>query len=132
MNKSDGRVVPNFINQALGNEPITVYGDGMQTRSFCYVSDTVEGIEKAMFSDKTKSEVINIGNPTEITVLELANLTIEMVNSKSKIIHTDLPKDDPTRRRPDISKAKSLLRWAPKVDIRTGLGHTIDFFRGAK
>ncbi|HLD39461.1 MAG TPA: UDP-glucuronic acid decarboxylase family protein, partial [archaeon] len=117
MNKNDGRVVPNFINQALENKPITVYGDGKQTRSFCYVSDMVEGLEKAMFSDKARGQVINLGNPSEITMLELADIIIELTGSKSELVFKNLPVDDPTRRKPDITKAKDLLCWTPNVNI---------------
>lgn len=130
MNKNDGRAVPNFINQALNNEPITVYGSGEQTRSFCYVSDMVDGIEKAMFSGKAKGEVINIGNPDEITILELANLIIELTDSKSEIIFNRLPEDDPARRRPDITKAREILNWEPRTDIRAGMKATVNYFAG--
>ncbi|HKC14985.1 MAG TPA: UDP-glucuronic acid decarboxylase family protein [Patescibacteria group bacterium] len=123
----DGRVVTNFINQALANEPITVYGDGKQTRSFCFVYDMVEGIKKAMFSPNTKGEVINLGNPEELEVLSIAKLVKEMTNSHSEIVFEDLPEDDPKRRSPDITKAKSLLGWIPKVDIKEGLRKTIDY-----
>ena len=129
MNKNDGRVVPNFINQALENKPITVYGDGKQTRSFCYVSDMVEGLEKAMFSDKARGQVINLGNPSEITMLELADIIIELTGSKSELVFKNLPVDDPTRRKPDITKAKDLLCWTPNVNIHEGMKNTVDYFR---
>lgn len=128
MNKNDGRVVPNFISQALSNKPITVYGDGKQTRSFCYVSDMIEGLEKVMFSDKAHRQVINLGNPSEITMLELADIIIELTKSKSEITFKDIPVDDPTRRKPDITKANKLLGWVPKVNIRDGMKTTIMTF----
>ena len=129
MNKNDGRVVPNFINQALENKPITVYGDGKQTRSFCYVSDMIEGLQRAMFSDKAHKQVINLGNPSEITMLELADIVIELTGSKSNTVFKGIPVDDPTRRKPDITKAKNLLNWTPIVNIRDGMKSTIDYFR---
>ncbi|MFA4819938.1 MAG: UDP-glucuronic acid decarboxylase family protein [Candidatus Aenigmatarchaeota archaeon] len=129
MNKNDGRVVPNFITQALSNKPITIYGDGKQTRSFCYISDMIKGLERTMVSDKARGQVINLGNPSEITMLELADIIIELTGSKSEIIFKDMPVDDPTRRRPDITKAKNLLGWEPNVDIRHGLKSTIDYFK---
>lgn len=129
MRRTDGRVVSNFINQALSGDQITVYGDGQQTRSFCYVSDMVTGIMAAMFSEKTKGEVINLGNPEEIKVLELAKMIKEMTGSASAIGHTNLPEDDPVLRKPDITKAISLLSFAPKVGIREGLKKTIEYYR---
>ena len=129
MNKNDGRVVPNFINQALENKPITVYGDGKQTRSFCYVSDMIEGLQRAMFSDEAHKQVINLGNPSEITMLELADIVIELTGSKSNTVFKGIPVDDPTRRKPDITKAKNLLNWTPIVNIRDGMKSTIDYFR---
>ncbi len=125
----DGRIVPNFITQALAGEPITVYGDGSQTRSLCYVSDLVTGIIAAMFTEGTKGEVINLGNPAENTVLEYAYLVREMCGSGSEIQFRSLPQDDPTRRCPDISKARRLLGWEPRVELAEGLGQTIDWFR---
>src|SRR5512133_3065357 len=113
----DGRIVPNFITQALADEPITVYGDGSQTRSLCYVSDLVEGIIAAMFHAGTRGEVINLGNPLENTVLEYAYLIREMCNSTSAIEFKPLPQDDPTRRCPDISRARGLLGWEPRVGL---------------
>lgn len=129
MQKNDGRVVSNFINQALAGEPLTIYGKGEQTRSFCYVSDLIEGIYKAMFEKNTKSEVFNLGNPGEYTVMELANKIIKLTGSKSKIIYKPLPKDDPTRRRPDITKAKEVLDWEPKVKLDEGLKKTIEYYK---
>jgi nucleoside-diphosphate-sugar epimerase len=130
MRAGDGRVIPNFINQALRGEPITIYGDGSQTRSFCYVSDLIEGIQRAMFKEGTKGGVINMGNPEEHTILESAKIIKKLCKSDSKIVFSELPKDDPTRRRPDITKAKKLLGWEPKVKFEDGLKKTIDYFRG--
>ena len=127
MDKDDGRVVSNFIIQALKGEDITVYGDGSQTRSFCYVADLVEGMIRLMNSDYTKP--VNIGNPSERTVLDFAKLIIELTNSTSKIIHKELPSDDPVRRRPDITLAKQLLDWEPVYDIKEGIRNTIDYFK---
>jgi dTDP-glucose 4,6-dehydratase len=126
MRANDGRVVPNFINQALKDEDITVYGDGNQTRSFCYVSDLIDGIYRLMMSDFT--EPVNIGNPAEMTVLEFAEEVIDIIGSKSKIVFKDLPIDDPKVRRPDISRAKKIIEWEPKVGLREGLEHTIRYF----
>lgn len=126
MRANDGRVVPNFISQALRGEDITVYGDGSQTRSFCYVSDLIEGIYRLMISDCT--DPVNIGNPAEMSVLDFAKVIIEMTGSKSKIIYEDLPVDDPKVRRPDITKAKELLGWEPRVELREGLRKTIEHF----
>jgi dTDP-glucose 4,6-dehydratase len=122
-------VVPNFINQALKGEDITVYGDGSQTRSFCYVSDLIEGIYRLMMSDYT--DPVNIGNQAEMSVLEFAKVIIEITGSESKIIYETLPVDDPKVRRPDISKAKELLGWEPKVELREGLRQTIEYFKDA-
>lgn len=125
----DGRIVPNFIAQALRGEPITVYGDGAQTRSFCYVSDLVRGLIAAMDSDEAAGEVINLGNPEEHTVLEFAQIIAQQVGSTAGIVHRPLPVDDPSRRQPDISKARALLRWEPEVELRDGLHRTIAWFR---
>jgi UDP-glucuronate decarboxylase len=127
MNVDDGRVISNFIVQALQNKPITVYGNGTQTRSFQYVDDMIEGFIKMMNSKEHGP--INIGNPGEFTVIELANKIIKLTNSNSKIIHMDLPADDPKQRRPDISLAKKLLNWEPKVNLDDGLVKTIEYFR---
>ena len=127
MRKDDGRVVPNFITQALNNEPITVYGEGKQTRSFCYVSDLVDGIYKLMISDL--NEPVNIGNPEEHKVIEFAGIIKELSGSKSKVIFKPLPLDDPHVRCPDITKAKKELKWQPKVDLKHGLSQTIAWFR---
>ena len=125
MQLSDGRVVTNFIVQALKGQDITVYGDGSQTRSFSYVQDTVNGIVSLMESEH--NDVFNIGNPTEITINELASKIIEITNSNSKLINRDLPQDDPKQRKPDITKAKTLLNWEPKVKLEDGLTKTIDW-----
>jgi len=126
MRINDGRVVPNFIKQALTGEDITVYGDGSQTRSFCYVSDLIEGIYRLMMSDH--SDPVNIGNQAEMSMLQFAEVIIEITNSKSKIVYEKLPEDDPKVRRPDIRKAKELLGWEPKVELREGLRQTINYF----
>ncbi len=124
---NDGRVVSNFIVQALRNEPITVFGDGSQTRSFCYISDLIDGIIRMMDCENFTGPV-NLGNPGEFTILELANLVCEMIGSKSEIIFKPLPENDPCRRKPDISLAKEKLDWEPKVPLREGLKHTIEYF----
>ena len=126
MSANDGRVVSNFILQALNGEPITMYGDGLQTRSFCYVSDQIDGLLKLFFS--SESGPINIGNPNEFTMLELANAVIETTKSESKIDFRPLPADDPRQRKPDITKAKQLLDWEPKVELIEGLEKTIKYF----
>jgi dTDP-glucose 4,6-dehydratase len=128
MRRDDGRVIPNFITQALKGEPMTVYGDGRQTRSFCYVSDLINGLKSAMFSGAA-GEVFNLGNPDEHTVLELANTIKRMAASKSEIVFRDLPVDDPVKRKPDIGKAKKYLGWSPKVSLEEGLSKTIEAFR---
>jgi len=127
MRKRDGRVVPNFINQALNNEPLTVFGDGSQTRSFCYVSDLIEGIYRLMLS--AEHTPVNIGNPTEMTVLEFARKVLQLTGSKSEIVFKELPVDDPKVRRPDITKARQLLGWEPRVSLDEGLPPTIEYFR---
>jgi dTDP-glucose 4,6-dehydratase len=124
---NDGRVVPTFINQAIRHEAITVFGEGKQTRSFCYVSDLVDGIYRLMLSKEHRP--INIGNPHEMTVLEFAKLIIELTGSSSTIIHKPLPQDDPAVRQPDISKAEKILGWGPKVKIQEGLSKTIEYFK---
>lgn len=124
----DGRVVSNFILQALRGENITIYGDGSQTRSFCYQSDLIEAILRLMALDEACSP-INIGNPNEITIAELAEMVIQATNSKSKVVNLPLPSDDPTQRCPDISKAKSMLDWEPKVTLAEGLNLTAAYFR---
>ncbi len=127
MRLRDGRVVPAFVGQALRGEPLTVFGDGSQTRSFCYVSDLIEGIYR--LSQSEYHEPVNIGNPTEFTILEFARLIIRITGSRSKIEHRPLPVDDPKQRRPDISRARKLLGWEPKVDLETGLERTIEYFK---
>ena len=124
---NDGRVVSNFIIQALKNEDITIYGDGTQTRSFCYIDDLVDGLVKMMNSDCTGP--INLGNPAERTILNLAEMIIKLTDSKSKIIHMPLPADDPVQRQPDITLAKSVLKWVPKIGIEEGLIKTIQYFK---
>ena len=123
----DGRAVPAFISQALKNEDVTIFGDGGQTRSFCYISDLVDGIIRLMLSDI--NDPVNIGNPAEMTIEAIARLIIEMTGSKSRLVYRPLPEDDPKVRQPDITRARTLLRWEPKVDLRTGLTSTIDYFR---
>ena len=125
---NDGRVVSNFITQALKNENITIYGDGSQTRSFCFVDDLIEGIYNFMSIEKKITGPINLGNPNEITINDLAKLIIEMTNSKSKIIKLKLPEDDPKKRKPDISLAKKILNWSPKTSLEEGLKKTINYF----
>ncbi|MBP2294392.1 UDP-glucuronic acid decarboxylase family protein [Azospirillum rugosum] len=129
MHPNDGRVVSNFIMQALRGEPITVYGDGAQTRSFCYVDDLIDGMVRLMDSDPAITGPINIGNPGEFTMLELAEQVIALTGSRSAIEHRPLPQDDPRQRRPDITKAKALLDWEPTVPLREGLARTIADFR---
>ena len=128
MHPNDGRVVSNFILQALQNESITVYGKGDQTRSFCYVSDLVEGLICLMESDERGP--VNLGNPVEFTILELAQKVIELTDSDSKIIYKELPSDDPRRRKPDITLAKRVLDWQPKIELEEGLRKSIDYFKG--
>ncbi|MBF0481007.1 MAG: SDR family oxidoreductase [Desulfovibrionaceae bacterium] len=128
MHPNDGRVVSNFIVQALKNEPITVYGEGLQTRSFCYVDDLVEGFIRLMGTKDEFTGPVNLGNPGEFTILELAELVIEMIGSKSKIDHLPLPSDDPRQRKPDIALAKKELGWEPAIKLREGLVKTIAYF----
>jgi len=128
MDPNDGRVVSNFIVQALLGNDITVYGEGQQTRSFCYVDDLVDGITKMMSSPDKLLGPINLGNPNEFTILELAENILRLTNSKSKLIHMPLPSDDPTQRKPDISKANHELLWEPKVQLEDGLKETINYF----
>jgi UDP-glucuronate decarboxylase len=129
MHPYDGRVVSNFIRQALAGEDITIYGDGQQTRSFCYRDDLIEGMIRMMNGPDEFIGPVNLGNPDEFTILELAQLVLEMVGSKSKLIYMPLPADDPTKRRPDITLARKHLNWEPKVKLREGLVETIDWFR---
>ncbi len=127
MRKNDGRAVPNFISQALKNEDITVYGDGKQTRSFCYVDDLIDGILRLLFSEI--NEPVNIGNPLELSILDIARKIINFTRSQSKIIFNPLPVDDPKVRQPDISLAQKYLNWSPKVDLSRGLELTINWFK---
>jgi nucleoside-diphosphate-sugar epimerase len=126
---ADGRVVPNFVSQALRSEPITVYGTGSQTRSLCFVSDLVDGIFRTMASDCGTAEVFNLGNPEEHTIVQYAELIRELCDSSSEIVFEPLPQDDPTRRKPDITKAQSMLGWTPNVALRDGLAQTIAWYR---
>ena len=128
MDPNDGRVVSNFIVQALKGEDITIYGDGSQTRSFCYVSDLVDGIVKMMNNSQSFIGPVNLGNPSERTILEFAELILKMIDTKSKIVYKPLPGDDPTQRKPDISLAKKELDWQPKVAISEGINKTIEYF----
>ncbi len=127
MQMDDGRVIPNFVCQALKKEPLTVYGDGTQTRSFCYISDLVEGIWRVMNVEYHKP--INLGNPNEMRIIDLAHLVLKLTGSSSKIIYKEIMEDDPKRRRPDITLAKKLLNWEPKVSLEEGLKRTIEYFR---
>jgi UDP-glucuronate decarboxylase len=129
MHPEDGRVVSNFIVQALKGQDITVYGEGNQTRSFCYVSDQVDGFIRLMNSDDSITGPINVGNPNEFTILELAQKVISLTKTKSKIIYKPLPSDDPTQRKPDITLAKEKLGWTPKIELEEGLLKTIDYFK---
>ena len=129
MHWGDGRVVPNFIVQALLGEPITIYGDGRQTRAYCYVDDLVEGLIRLMDSPKDFTGPVNLGNPNECSVRALADLVLEMTGSHAALTHVSLPQDDPRRRKPDISIASRVLGWEPRVSLRSGLGVTIAYFR---
>jgi UDP-glucuronate decarboxylase len=128
MHPADGRVVSNFVIQALRNEDITVYGEGQQTRSFCYVDDLVEGLLRLMETPDSVTGPVNLGNPVEFTIRQLAEQVIELTGSSSKIVFHPLPQDDPKQRRPDIGLAQSLLAWQPKVQLRDGLKKTIAYF----
>ena len=127
MRPNDGRVVSNFIVQALTGQPLTVYGDGRQTRSFCFVDDEIDGIYRLFLSAETSP--VNIGNPNEFTIEELAQTVLELIGSRSSVERRDLPEDDPRVRQPDITRARTLLGWNPKVDLREGVKRTIDYFR---
>jgi len=129
MQLNDGRVVPNFMKQALRGEELTVYGDGSQTRSFCYVSDEIDGFIR--LSNSNEHFPVNIGNPTEFTILECARRVLAVTGSKSAIRYEPLPQDDPKQRCPDITRAKTLLGWQPKIDLETGLRMSLDYFRRA-
>ena len=130
MSSNDGRVVSNFIVQALKGEDITIYGDGLQTRSFCYVDDLVDGMIKMMNNSSDFSGPVNLGNPSERTVLNLAEIIIKLTNSNSKIVYKPIPSDDPEKRKPDITLAKEKLNWEPVTGIEEGLKKTIEYFRG--
>jgi dTDP-glucose 4,6-dehydratase len=127
LHPGDGRVISNFMMQALRGEPLTIYGDGSQTRSFCYVDDLIEGI--VLLSRSEEHLPVNIGNPVEFTILECAKAVLEVTGSESKLIYVDLPVDDPTRRRPDITKARTLLGWEPRVGLKEGLQKSLAFFK---
>ncbi len=129
MQKDDGRVISNFINQALERIPLTIFGDGTQTRSFCYIEDMIDGILSAMWTLNTKGEIINLGNPDERTIKEIAAITKELIGSTSQIINEQPSPEDPQRRKPDIDKAKKLLKWEPKISLEDGLKKTIEYFR---
>jgi len=127
MRIDDGRALPTFMSQALNGEPLTVYGDGSQTRSFCYVDDLVDGIFRLLMSDE--ADPVNVGNPDEITIKEFAEEIIELTNSDSPLTFEPLPKDDPQVRQPDITRAREVLGWSPAVDRKDGLNRTLDYFR---
>ena len=129
MKKDDGRVVSNFVNQGLENKPMTIYGQGVQTRSFCYISDMVEGLYLLATTPKLAGEIINIGNQNEKTILEIADIIKKLTQSQSEIIYKTIGQDDPKRRCPDITKAKKLLNWQPKVSLEDGLKKTIGYFK---
>jgi UDP-glucuronate decarboxylase len=129
MRRADGRVVSNFIIQALAGDPITLYGDGNQTRSFCYVSDLIDGLVRLMESPPSFTGPVNLGNPVEFTMRELAELILKETGSSPKFVNMPLPQDDPRQRRPDISLAKAKLGWEPKVKLADGLKPTVDYFR---
>lgn len=130
MRGDDGRAIPNFITQALQGRPMTVYGDGSQTRSFCYVADMVEGLVRLMEAEGLAGEVVNLGNPEEVSILEVAELIRRLTGSGSEIVFGPLPQDDPARRRPDISKAEKVLGWRPTTPLEEGLRRTVEYFRG--
>jgi nucleoside-diphosphate-sugar epimerase len=131
LNENDGRVVSNMITQALHGQPITIYGDGSQTRSFCYVADLVAGIWAAISKENTVGNVFNLGNPQETTIRDFAKVVVELCGAPgAKIVHETLPQDDPVRRKPDISKAKKILAWEPRIPLKEGLKQTIEYYRG--
>jgi UDP-glucuronate decarboxylase len=130
MHQNDGRVVSNFIVQALKGEPITVYGDGSQTRSFCYVDDLIEAFVRFMDTPPEHTGPLNLGNPNEFTILELAKRVVALTGSRSRIVFEPLPGDDPVQRQPDIAKARALLGWEPGIQLEAGLRKTIEHFRG--
>jgi dTDP-glucose 4,6-dehydratase len=128
MKLNDGRVVPAFLDQALRGQPITIFGDGSQTRSFCYVTDLVDGLYRLMLSDEALP--VNVGNPREMTIAEFAKIIAELTGSTAGVVYRPLPEDDPKQRRPDISKARRLLQWQPVITLEEGLRHTVEYFRG--
>ena len=130
MHPNDGRVVSNFIVQALQNKPVTIYGDGSQTRSFCYIDDLIEAFVRIMNTTDEFIGPINIGNPNEFTIRELADTVITLIGSKSRIISEPLPDDDPVQRRPDITTARDILDWEPRIQLQEGLEKTIKYFEG--
>lgn len=132
MHPNDGRVVSNFIMQALAHQPITIYGDGLQTRSFCYVDDMIDGVDRLMRSPDDFCGPVNLGNPVECTMLELAETILRLTRSRSRIEFLDLPSDDPVRRRPDITLARNFLAWEPRVGMEEGLEKTIDYFKALR
>jgi UDP-glucuronate decarboxylase len=125
----DGRVVSNFVVQALSGKDITIYGEGQQTRSFCFVSDLVDGIYRMLSSKEVIDAPINLGNPNEFSMMELAHTVLKLTGSKSKIVYRDLPLDDPRQRKPDITRAKEVLKWSPKIELEQGVSQTIDYFK---
>lgn len=130
MSPTDGRVVSNFICQALAGDNITIYGDGTQTRSFCYVNDTIDGLVRLMNSEREIAGPVNIGNPNEIMVKDLAQMIVDRIGSGCRVVYCDLPSDDPTQRKPDITMAKQILKWEPRVSLEEGLVKTISYFSG--
>jgi nucleoside-diphosphate-sugar epimerase len=132
MRKNDGRVIPNFINQALEGKPLTIYGDGTQTRSFCYIDDLIDALDMMIDAKDLAGEVINLGSEAEMTVLELAQLIKRMTGSSSELAFLPLPQDDPLQRRPDLSKAKDLLGWEPRISLEEGLSRVIEWFKQRK
>ena len=128
MHPNDGRVVSNFITQALLGRDITVYGDGLQTRSFCFVDDLIDGLIRLMDTSPDITGPVNVGNPAEFTIMELAQMTVSLVGSRSKIVHRPLPENDPKQRQPDISLAQELLGWRPRIALKEGLAKTIAYF----
>lgn len=130
MRKDDGRVISTFINQTLNNKLITVFGDGSQTRSFCYIADMIKGLIVAMLGKNTKGEIFNLGSPQEVRIIELAKLVKKLTKSRSEVQFTKLPTDDPKRRKPDITKAKKILDWQPKISLEEGLKRTIKYYEG--
>ena len=130
MDAGDGRVISNFVNQALRGEPVTIYGDGTQTRSLCYVDDMIEGIWRMMDSEPKVTGPVNLGNPEEISMIDLAKKVLELTGSASQLVYHALPEDDPKQRRPDISRAGKLLGWKPETSLEKGLGQVIAYYRG--